>query len=1162
MATSGNIEKKFHGGSSGGYYIGIDWKVNSQSTSGTGSSNVTADFYIRSSGSGYSISSSASKNLTLKINGTSYTGTNTVGIGVNSKKVILSKTVTVNHNSDGTKTCAFECSGVFGLTLSGTYYGTVSHSGNGTFNTIQLNSAPVLSGSASLNVSGTIPENTGNITISWPAASDANLSGYRVYRYVNGTHDGSWWPGNVTSMVDNIGGLAQGARVYYTVWAYDVLEWFSGSISTPTVTKNTFTGANFTGHSNDVGATTTSFSLYVDNAKNTNGNTSFQYYYYSDDVTIYGASNTTNKTGVINIWRDTVGGAQPGGMYIKLSDLINKFKGQSYNGRLHVGVRTTNAYGSQKWSGGSIGVDLRSNPGAATPTISENTTYSTALKQVPNSSSKYFIPNGTDKIRVDWTAGTDTIGQPLTYDVQYKIGNGSYVNAATNLSDRARDIVLPTQSSSQSLTIKVITRTAYGNWAEATSASKTLHFYKEPSVNVISVNRTATTATAVISLSYSSSISQTCTARYTGASTGNLASNTSNQTITASGLDETKTSSWTVYVKDNLYLQTEKSISISIPTQIPALSIRSNGVGINATPDGSAKLIVNGGLKVDGKLITGGATDEGAYRYGAQRATDECFRHGNNGISVYNNTGGGTVAITRVDDSTAPNTSRKLLKISNTGGAAPGHGGFSWQHGSYASGIWNYIIVAKIPTGKWLTYHNNAYGDGSSFEWISDNVGTGDWKTYIGRAKAGKTGTFSSIGFFAVNGGSTGFDWYLARATYYEAGNDAITPFIESNGVMEVGQYIDFHHVGNTTSDYNLRIESTPYSTLKLQTNNGNLELGPQNSGHCHYITDRSNHWFNTDIKVSGEIYAGSNYSNQVWHSGNISPFNLWADNWCRRTGYYSYLFHQSTKSSGCLVIAPSTATNGTTGNWDAEYNFYPDGRFDAKEISCRSKITLNSGTAIFSGHNGNYILKDHSNGNVTVSAAGGYLYLGYQNTTGFNIGSTDYWEVGAGSGANLRMNAVWSGSSGSEFSFYNSKGNGWGFLGNTDNKWFRVYGSSGSVSDRNLKYEITKASTEEQYDNVKALGIYNYRSISTENDKDTNEVIRTFERQDLSLGTMVDELPLETTFYDNEGGEKGDKAVDIYSYTTMILGALQETMKKVEELERKVEELENGITN
>ncbi|MGC9309000.1 MAG: hypothetical protein ACP5FL_09545, partial [Thermoplasmatota archaeon] len=44
--------------------------------------------------------------------------------------------------------------------------------------------------------------------------------------------------------------------------------------------------------------------------------------------------------------------------------------------------------------------------------------------------------------------------------------------------------------------------------------------------------------------------------------------------------------------------------------------------------------------------------------------------------------------------------------------------------------------------------------------------------------------------------------------------------------------------------------------------------------------------------------------------------------------------------------------------------------------------ITIASGKAIYSGYNSNYILRDHGNSNVTLSAAGGKLYIGYQNTT------------------------------------------------------------------------------------------------------------------------------------------------------------------------------------
>jgi hypothetical protein len=45
------------------------------------------------------------------------------------------------------------------------------------------------------------------------------------------------------------------------------------------------------------------------------------------------------------------------------------------------------------------------------------------------------------------------------------------------------------------------------------------------------------------------------------------------------------------------------------------------------------------------------------------------------------------------------------------------------------------------------------------------------------------------------------------------------------------------------------------------------------------------------------------------------------------------------------------------------------------------SGIKLGSGGEIHSGYNNAFILKDHNNGNVTLSAAGGDLYLGYSNT-------------------------------------------------------------------------------------------------------------------------------------------------------------------------------------
>ena len=53
-----------------------------------------------------------------------------------------------------------------------------------------------------------------------------------------------------------------------------------------------------------------------------------------------------------------------------------------------------------------------------------------------------------------------------------------------------------------------------------------------------------------------------------------------------------------------------------------------------------------------------------------------------------------------------------------------------------------------------------------------------------------------------------------------------------------------------------------------------------------------------------------------------------------------------------------------------------------------RDGIRLGSGGQINSGYNNTYILKDHANGNVSVSAAGGTINLGHKNTTGVILGA------------------------------------------------------------------------------------------------------------------------------------------------------------------------------
>lgn len=157
MASSGTIQEAIRTG----YRIQIAWTVDSQSVANN-TSTVTAKVQLVSTGSSYTINSSASKSGTLTINGTKYSFTFTAALSGSETKTIFQKTVTVSHATDGSKTCSFACTAGINVTLSGTYYGTVSASGSGTFNTIARASS-ISSVTSSVAINGT-NEVTVNIT--------------------------------------------------------------------------------------------------------------------------------------------------------------------------------------------------------------------------------------------------------------------------------------------------------------------------------------------------------------------------------------------------------------------------------------------------------------------------------------------------------------------------------------------------------------------------------------------------------------------------------------------------------------------------------------------------------------------------------------------------------------------------------------------------------------------------------------------------------------------------------------------------------------------------------------------------------------------------------------------------------------------------------------
>lgn len=158
MATSGTIQKSIRTG----YRLQMVWAVTSQSVADN-TSTVQVKVQLVSTGSDYNIISSATKSGSLTINGAKYSFTFSASLSGGKTKTLYTKTVTVKHSSDGSKTCSLSCSIGLNVTLTGVYYGTQTAEGSAAFDTIPRATQPTLA--------VTEADMGTSITISMPRAS-------------------------------------------------------------------------------------------------------------------------------------------------------------------------------------------------------------------------------------------------------------------------------------------------------------------------------------------------------------------------------------------------------------------------------------------------------------------------------------------------------------------------------------------------------------------------------------------------------------------------------------------------------------------------------------------------------------------------------------------------------------------------------------------------------------------------------------------------------------------------------------------------------------------------------------------------------------------------------------------------------------------------------
>lgn len=147
------------------------------------------------------------------------------------------------------------------------------------------------------------------------------------------------------------------------------------------------------------------------------------------------------------------------------------------------------------------------------------------------------------------------------------------------------------------------------------------------------------------------------------------------------------------------------------------------------------------------------------------------------------------------------------------------------------------------------------------------------------------SGTYAVASHFHSAGDITSGTLNAARLPKPTSGNwwNGGAIVVGTDGVMEVGKYMDWHETNAGTSDYdyrmyvssgrmymsgdleidggdlyisdgNTRLHKGNSNMLRVTTNSGYIEIGPANTSHCHIQTDRSNFYFDKEIRVNSGI--------------------------------------------------------------------------------------------------------------------------------------------------------------------------------------------------------------------------------------------------------------------------------------------------------------------
>lgn len=431
-------------------------------------------------------------------------------------------------------------------------------------------------------------EDVENIYTEWSAATDTE-GGTLTYHLYYQSSNSSWVRVATTTnryFTHKIGMTAGTSHDYYVV-AVDSSGAVSGNLNTRQFQKNTFTADTVSGPSY-INSTTSSVALTFAGAKNSNGVTSGIFRTVSClGVAVH--NNSVSKSPVTVKIHKT--GTPPTGPYVNYSDVVRQLSGSSHKGALSFYINAGNGHGGSVSGRWSVEANLQSNPTPpSSVTVSSSSVESPICKTHAVTKNVYYMPDGINKVKVNWTAGKTSLGEGYTYVLYYKIGtSGEWVRVGST-NALTMNCVLP-RMSNNTVTFNVKINTVYGKTSNRSSSAINMHYYSAPGCTILGVTRSATSAIVrykVKSVTSVPNVNAVGTWSVPGKGSGSLPPQQDERTFTVNGLIEANGYSGVITYKDDTGWCSNNTMTFSIPANKPIFKITKYGIcshGAEATVD-------------------------------------------------------------------------------------------------------------------------------------------------------------------------------------------------------------------------------------------------------------------------------------------------------------------------------------------------------------------------------------------------------------------------------------------------------------------------------------------------------------------------------------------------------------------------------------------------